>query len=67
MTDFSDHDAREKARQLYLKHPVKTKEDLDDLIVDMMCELGYKHKCEPDGQCDGHEIITDVMWNLMKK
>jgi len=59
---FSEHDKkREKARQFYLKQPVKTKEDLDDLIVDMMCEIG------PDGHCDGHEIMTDVIWSLMKK
>jgi len=50
---YSERDKeKEKARQCYLKQQVKTKEDLDDLIVDMMCEIG------PDGHCDGHEIMT---------
>lgn len=37
-----------------------TTEEIDDLIADIMIEDG------PDGHCDGHEIITDFIVNLLK-
>ena len=40
---------------------IESKEKLDDLIVNLMCEHG------PDGHCDGHEIITQVIWNIIHK
>lgn len=36
-----------------------TTEEIDDLIVDIMIEDG------PDGHCDGHEIITAFIVELL--
>ena len=37
-----------------------TTEEIDDLIADIMIEDG------PDGHCDGHEIITAFIAELLK-
>lgn len=45
----------------YSKYKVRTKEDLADLICDIMINDG------PDGHVDGHDIITNEIWKRVEK
>jgi hypothetical protein len=38
---------------------IMTTEEIDDLVSDIMIEDG------PDGHCDGHEIITEFILELL--
>ena len=45
--------------KLYSERKINSKEELDDLIQDLMIEYGQ------DGHCDGSEIIAEILWQKL--
>ena len=64
MIDSWDKQQYEEAESIFEKEykdeKVNTIEELNNVIVDLMCEHG------PDGHCDGNQLIALTIWRLMK-
>jgi len=58
---LSEYKVAESILEQYKDHKIETIHDVNHIVADLMIEHG------PDGHCDGSEIISLILWRLLKK